>query len=241
MVTVGDEGFFKNGPGTGWPYQGGEGVDTVGFLNVSTIDFATAHLYPEAWTQSTSWGTQYITDHANAAKAIGKPVILEEYGYSGSDRLSVYQSWISAGNAGDIAGDMFWMLAAKMDDGNNYPDYDRFTIYNDGGDVANYLASHAREMKAKNAGCTPNGSSSSSTAGSASSSTSSASAAGGSTGGSTNGLTGSTDAAGSTGGSTVGSTGSSSGPSANSANEESGAEKLAPLFVVSSILGYLFM
>ena len=224
MVTVGDEGFFKNGPGNGWPYQGGEGVDTNAFLNVSTIDYATFHLYPGAWSQSTSWATQYITDHCNAAKSIGKPVILEEYGYIGSDRLSVYQTWLGAGNTGEIAGDMFWMLASKQDDGSLYPDYDQFTVYNDGGSVASYLVSHASDMAAKNAGCTPVSSGVASTANGATDGGSTDNISTGGSGSSTGALSGSGVAQGST------------------AGEESGSSVMTPVIALLCVcIAYLLV
>jgi mannan endo-1,4-beta-mannosidase len=49
MVTIGDEGFGLPGDGS-YPYGYSEGVDWQKNLNISTIDFATFHLYPSSCT-----------------------------------------------------------------------------------------------------------------------------------------------------------------------------------------------
>jgi hypothetical protein len=48
------------------------------------------------------------------------------------------------------------MLADRQDDGSLYPDYDGFTIYNDGSNVTIALENHAERMANKQASCTPN-------------------------------------------------------------------------------------
>lgn len=47
LVTLGDEGFGLPGDGS-YPYQYSEGVDWVKNLGITTLDFATFHLYPES-------------------------------------------------------------------------------------------------------------------------------------------------------------------------------------------------
>jgi len=45
------------------------------------------------------------------------------------------------------------MIAGKENsNGQLYPDYDGFTIYNDNSDAANVLKTHAKNMAAKNQG-----------------------------------------------------------------------------------------
>lgn len=58
-VALGDEGFMVGG--STYPYQGGEGIDFVENLKISTLDFGTVHLYTTSWGQSYEWGTTWIT------------------------------------------------------------------------------------------------------------------------------------------------------------------------------------
>ncbi len=142
MVSVGDEGFFANGSTPG--YDGSEGVDHGAFLAVPHIDFGTFHLYPETWGHRVSWASQWIEDHIDAARAAGKPTLLEEYGIiarrdpagaikDDARRLKAYTRWHEivekrGGNAG-----LFWMLAGIDDEpdavSGMYPDYDHYELY----------------------------------------------------------------------------------------------------------------
>jgi mannan endo-1,4-beta-mannosidase len=131
LVTVGDEGFFADQPGTDdWTRNGGEGVDTVKLAALKNIDVMSYHLYPDGWGKTADWGTQWILDHAAAAKKIGKPVGLFEYGIkSKAVRNAVYQQWTDAVVSSGQSGALYWILSDKMDDGSLYGDYDGFTVY----------------------------------------------------------------------------------------------------------------
>lgn len=154
MVSVGDEGFFNNRDSGDWIYNGSEGVDFDALLALSNIDFGTFHLYPSHWSKSPEWGVTYINEHAASGKAANKPVIAEEFGYPNSDRSRIYTSWTSAIETSGLAGSNFWMLAARENsNGQLYPDYDGFTIYNDGSDPSKILTKHAVNMAGKNSGC----------------------------------------------------------------------------------------
>lgn len=109
LVTLGDEGWLNGGGDGSYPYQGGEGVDFVRNLAISTLDFGTVHLYPSHWQKTEAWGATWIREHAAAAVAAGKPYILEEYGLT-SNRASVYPSWYSAITGSETAGDMYWQF-----------------------------------------------------------------------------------------------------------------------------------
>lgn len=83
MVTLGDEGWFAPADGIGdgsYAYGGAEGVDFVENLKIPTLDYGTFHLYPNSWGYNYTWGNTFIEEHDAVGKAIGKPVILEEYG-----------------------------------------------------------------------------------------------------------------------------------------------------------------
>jgi mannan endo-1,4-beta-mannosidase len=151
MVSVGDEGFFNRDGINDWAYDGSEGVDFEAFLRLSTIDFGTLHLYPEDWEKSSdeSWATKFILDHIAAAKSVGKPVLLEEYGYKDqSQRNRMYQTWLDVVYNNDGAGDLVWMLAADVG-GVPYPDYDHYTIYKTSAAI-DVISPHITRMRQKN-------------------------------------------------------------------------------------------
>jgi mannan endo-1,4-beta-mannosidase len=129
MLSVGDEGFLARNNGADWPYNAADGVDHEAMTKVANIDYGTYHLYPNGWGETADWGTQWIKDHQAAADAYGKPVILEEFGITGSDRDTVYKTWTSAVRTGTGDGWNFWILTGVDWDGvNPYPDYDGFRV-----------------------------------------------------------------------------------------------------------------
>jgi mannan endo-1,4-beta-mannosidase len=149
MVAVGDEGFLNWGRGSDWPYNGTDGVDFEALTRIATIDFGTYHLYPDHWGKTDQWGTQWIKDHIAAAQAIGKPSVLEEFGYQNkATRDSVYQAWINTVDQNNGNGWMFWILSGVQDNGALYPDYDGFTVYYPS-TTATLLANAAQQMKQK--------------------------------------------------------------------------------------------
>lgn len=80
MVTIGDEGFGPlTGQDSGYPFQQGAGGYTwQQNLEISTLDFATFHLYPQSWGTTADWGTLWIDTHAAACANASKPCLLEE-------------------------------------------------------------------------------------------------------------------------------------------------------------------
>jgi mannan endo-1,4-beta-mannosidase len=134
MVTTGSEGFYgPSGPNhnpVSWMQW--VGVDFIPNHDVSSIDFACAHIWPDWWgtnyTQSMAWIRDHIDDSDDL---LGKPVILEEFGKQQPlvTRDLFYQGWYdeiySAAQAGEAAGGSnLWIL--YHDD---YPDYDGFGVY----------------------------------------------------------------------------------------------------------------
>jgi hypothetical protein len=129
LIAVGDEGFYSRGSG-GQLYNGSHGTDFDAFLALPNIDFGTYHMYPEHWKDA-NWGEAWIDDHLESGSVAGKPVLLEEYGLQNAAlRNSRYASWLDRINASG-GGALVWMLAAEQDDGTPYPDYDRYTIYDE--------------------------------------------------------------------------------------------------------------
>jgi mannan endo-1,4-beta-mannosidase len=88
------------------------------------------HLYPDGWGKTADWGTQYILDHARAARKIHKAVLLGEFGFKDkATRNPVYQRWTDAVYASGANGALYWILSDALDDGTRYGDYDGFTVY----------------------------------------------------------------------------------------------------------------
>ncbi|RDW80391.1 hypothetical protein BP5796_05089 [Coleophoma crateriformis] len=114
MVTLGDEGWFAAADGIGdgsYAYSGSEGVDFVANLKISTLDYGTFHLYPNSWGYDYTWGSTWIDEHDAVGAAIGKPVILEEYGtpfphnHTETERL-----WQLAVLNSGVAADQIWQF-----------------------------------------------------------------------------------------------------------------------------------
>ena len=137
------------------------GTDFVRQTALPHIDFGSMHLYPEAWGQggagAAAWGAAWIANHSAAAGALGKPLVLGEFGVQGSE-AQTYEAWGSEVlAAGGVAGDLFWMMCGRQGSG-WVPDYDGFCVYcatasdpaPPGGDAqaCSVLAAHAAAMAA---------------------------------------------------------------------------------------------
>lgn len=144
LVSVGDEGFLNaQGPHAAYRAQGG--VDHAALTALPSIDFGTFHLYPEDWKTPPGFAERWIQDHVKLATELGKPTVLEEFGYKVqratgnrgevtagfAERRAQYQSWndVLLRSGGSAA--LSWMLAGIDSDGARYPDYDRFVFYQD--------------------------------------------------------------------------------------------------------------
>ena len=161
LVALGDEGFFKRDGAKynwDWNYSGGEGVDWDKLITIPTLDYGTFHLYPDGWNESVDWGTKYIKDHIEAANAVNKPAVLEEYGIK-NNQVNVYKTWANSVINNGGAGLMPWMLSGiGFDNKTLYPDYDGFRILYPS-DVATILSDNAKVMNSKSIATTTTGSS----------------------------------------------------------------------------------
>ena len=172
LVAVGDEGFYGQAGHADYPYSDYEGVLWKKLVALPAVDYGTVHVYPQNWgetsgskpgTDTTQWGTQWIKDHLADGRALGKPVVVEEFGLqidAGRDipdaaaRDGAYTAWTEAVRAGGGAGDQFWILTSRVDDGSFYPDYDGHRIMwnNDPANptrtAAQIFSAHAKAMTA---------------------------------------------------------------------------------------------
>jgi mannan endo-1,4-beta-mannosidase len=134
LVSVGDEGFYCISPSDpDWTRNCGEGVDTVAFAKLKTIDVMSFHLYPDSWGKASTpqWAVDWITSHFAAARDVGKPAMLGEFGLKDDTgtRNPAYKTWLDAVVGSHGAGALYWILSGHQDDGSLYPDYDGFTVY----------------------------------------------------------------------------------------------------------------
>ncbi|QRW21488.1 Cellulase (glycosyl hydrolase family 5 protein) [Rhizoctonia solani] len=150
LVGLGDEGFFNRPGHPSYPYQGGEGIDFDANLQISTLDFGTAHAYPEHWGEAnniTLWGVQWIRDHAASQKAANKPVILEEFGVTEQyGRLNIYPVWWKEIISSGLAGDLIWQAGSALSYGNAHDD--GYTIF-PGEAEYTLQTQYAAELKAR--------------------------------------------------------------------------------------------
>lgn len=123
MVMVGSEGST--------PFESYVNVDFEAIHTVDDVDVVTAHVWPENW----GWGDAssgarlasalehalaYMADQARRAAALGKPLVLEEFGFArdrqlfsadGSTTLrrnAFYSAILRAASAAGVAGVMPW-------------------------------------------------------------------------------------------------------------------------------------
>jgi mannan endo-1,4-beta-mannosidase len=147
LVSVGDEGFLNDG-GQHWAYRGNDGVDHAALTALRHVDFGTFHLYPDDWGTPPGFGEQWIADHLDVARRLGKPSVLEEYGVKaarGSEqRLTSYRRYNDTLLERGGSASMPWMLAANEGSA-RYPDYDGFTFYRDD-PTGKLLASYAQRF-----------------------------------------------------------------------------------------------
>lgn len=132
LVSVGDEGFFCDGPDApDWIDNCGEGVDTIALTALPAVDVMSYHLYPDGWGNRTAqWGADFIARHDREAARLGKAVMLGEFGWKDKNtRNPVYQQWLNEFTRTGGNGFLYWILSGSQDDGTLYPDYDGFTVY----------------------------------------------------------------------------------------------------------------
>lgn len=145
MVTMGDEGFGLTTLSDGsYPFTTGPGVNWTVNLQIPNIDFGTYHLYPGSWGETDAWGTTWVQAHAQAANAIGKPVIMEEYGSTTHADEAAWQAEVLATKT---AGDMYWQYGDTLSTGQT--SNDGYTLYYGTAEYTTLVTDHAAAMNAK--------------------------------------------------------------------------------------------
>ncbi|KAF7563258.1 hypothetical protein G7046_g875 [Stylonectria norvegica] len=145
LVTLGDEGFGLTGGDGSYPYTYGEGVDWEKNLGITTLDFATFHLYPGSWGTSNDWGNGWVKSHAALCAKAGKPCLFEEYGLP-SDHCAVESVWQATSLAADgMAGDAFWQFGDTISTGKSHDDTN--TIYYGTDDWTCLVTDHVADIE----------------------------------------------------------------------------------------------
>lgn len=150
LISLGSEGFFCRKGEEDWTYNCNEGVDWERIIRLPNINYEVIHMYVDQWGKKNAeqWGSQWIKDHIDAAKAANKPTVLEEYGISTKlpyNRDLIYERWNRVAYENGAAGSMFWILTGKDPESKDgiYPDYDGYRIMNDGSRTVQILKDYA--------------------------------------------------------------------------------------------------
>jgi mannan endo-1,4-beta-mannosidase len=138
LVAVGDEGFYGRANDPDYPYSAFEGVAWPRLTALPAVDYGTFHMYPQGWGETDfHWGTDWINNHVRDGHAIGKPAVLEEFGWAvpgGTEaqletvRVPIYTEWTDAVVTSGGNGTQFWILTARQDDGTLYPNFDGYRV-----------------------------------------------------------------------------------------------------------------
>lgn len=127
-----DADFWKKRVGASWMFKAASSFR----LNLASphIDYASIHLYPEAWgipgRATAAAGAQWITEHAELARQAGKPLLLGEFGlrnrgnFDLAERRDIYRQWLSCARRNGAGGAAPWLFA--NDDRTD--DWDAFTF-----------------------------------------------------------------------------------------------------------------
>jgi len=132
LITTGEEGYRSSHQDPSclskhsWINNGMKGVDFARNAALPNISFMTTHLYPDNWNVPTSdldwFNTCIIRDRANIAQLHGKPIIMEETGFSEQgydgkpddyrrDRAYYLSRMYRYGNQSGYQGTMVWQAA----------------------------------------------------------------------------------------------------------------------------------
>ncbi|EMC91094.1 glycoside hydrolase family 5 protein [Baudoinia panamericana UAMH 10762] len=144
MVTFGGEGQYNDPSNPDGFYNGYDGGDFDAVLALPNVDFGTFHTYPDWWSKTVAWATQWVKDHAASGVKAGKPVLHEEYGWltpaarladlnetapANETRVAVLGEWQATSLALEMS-DMYWQYGfSNYSYGRNNDD--GFTIYLD--------------------------------------------------------------------------------------------------------------
>ncbi|KAF2260313.1 glycoside hydrolase [Lojkania enalia] len=161
LVTWGGEGGFNRESNDGF-YNGYDGGDFDAELALENVDFGTFHSYPDWWGKTVEWTNQWIRDHAEVMRKVGKPVVHEEYGWltpekrkeylgtsADTTRIEALSLW-QATSLEEKISDMYWQFGfSGYSYGRNHDD--GFTIFLEDDEAKPLVYEHAAAVNALNA------------------------------------------------------------------------------------------
>jgi mannan endo-1,4-beta-mannosidase len=75
-------------------FNGSKGTSYIVNSALPKIDYASIHLYPEAWGMNANAGLTWINDHAEISERINKPLLVGEFGVK-TNKPKVYEEWLN--------------------------------------------------------------------------------------------------------------------------------------------------
>ncbi len=121
LLSTGESGFDIDNKGYGkhaaWLINGEKGISFKKNSTLNNIDYTTAHLYSEVWSNLS--GPEWIFDHNIISRSYGKPFLLGEYGAKNKRELN-FNSWLISIRETNSGGALLWQLTPanfKADDG----------------------------------------------------------------------------------------------------------------------------
>jgi mannan endo-1,4-beta-mannosidase len=123
LVSTGEEGYdvttqgyssvATTYKGQSWLLNGQKGLQWTDNTRDPHIDYGSIHLYPEHWNLDRNGGRAWIVDHVRIARAMGKPLVVGEFGWS-ADPAGAADEWLTAWDVEGGAGALFWQLMPQV-------------------------------------------------------------------------------------------------------------------------------
>ena len=143
LIAMGNVGFLNKGLRDEYSNSGGDDFEAT--LSLPNIDFATFHTYLDipGRPYSIEWGMQWIKDHMDIGKRLGKPVVMEEFGHADkTTRSNIIDKLLTTLYQEGGSGWLVWVVQVLLPNGSYLGNEDAYNIRTD--DVsAGVLKSHA--------------------------------------------------------------------------------------------------
>jgi hypothetical protein len=100
-----------------WLFNGWKALSFTNNSADANVDIASIHVYPNYSGMRWDQANTYIADHVRIAKKLGKPLVMDEFGWAGSpSRNEVYASWLDTLITAGGAGALVWQLSPNWCD-----------------------------------------------------------------------------------------------------------------------------
>lgn len=150
LIAMGNIGFLNKGLRDEYSNSGGDDFEAT--LSLPNIDFGTFHTYLDVPGRpySIEWGIQWIKDHMDIGKRLGKPVVMEEFGHvDKTTRSSIIDKLLTTLYQEGASGWLVWVVQVLLSNGSYLGNEDAYNIRADA-DAAGILKSHAALINSPN-------------------------------------------------------------------------------------------